>query len=712
MKTFPSRKRIHLALIILVLTCTLIQCTKKPEAGTEAHIKMATAIIDDDYLANADNTPENWVTYGKNYYEDRFSSLDEINSETVSRLGLAWTIDLGTTRGIEATPLVVDGVMFLTGPWSNVYAINVRTGKKIWTYDPEVPRYYGAKGCCDVVNRGLAMYKGRLFLGTYDGRLISLDAATGKPEWEQLTVDTTKYYTITGAPRVVKGKVIIGNGGAEFGVRGYITAYDAMTGEQAWRFYTVPGDPSKPFESEAMEMAAKTWSGEWWKYGGGGTAWEAMAFDPELNLFYLGTGNGSPWDWFNRSNGEGDNLFLSSIIAINPDNGEYVWHYQTTPGDSWDYTATQQLILTDLEIEGKSRKVIMQAPKNGFFYILDRATGEFLSAEPYTYMNWATHVDKATGRPVETDFSRYQNKNTAISPGPNGGHNWHPMAYNSMTGLVYIPAHVNNHFYGHDSTWTFKEGGKVISSFVTGLETRTDTSAPANMHTGHLLAWNPKTQKVAWQVTYEGSNMYQGLVNGGVLTTAGNLVFQGTADGRFLAYDAIDGTKLWEYKLGGGAIAPPITYTVDGVQYVSIAVGWGGGPPTLWERFTDDIYPGTIFSFALDSTQTFTANGIGRRTELIDLEVTASQDQINNGQKLYSTNCLGCHGPMGTNGGSIPSLVYSAESTFGIMEDIVLKGAFLPKGMPDFAGKLNSQEVSDIKNYILYSASELRLKKK
>lgn len=712
MSTFPSIKRPLSALVVLALTSTLFQCSQKPEAGTKEHIKWATEKIDEDYLVNADQTPENWVTYGKNYSEDRFSSLDEINRETVSRLGLAWTIDLGTTRGIEATPLVVDGILFLSGPWSTVYAINVRTGQKIWTYDPKVPRYYGIKGCCDVVNRGLAMYKGRLFLGTYDGRLISLDASTGEPIWEQLTVDTTKYYTITGAPRVVKGKVIIGNGGAEFGVRGYITAYDALTGDQAWRFYTVPGDPAQPFESKAMEMAAKTWSGEWWKYGGGGTAWEAMAFDPELNLFYFGTGNGSPWDRFHRSNGEGDNLFLSSIVAINPDTGEYVWHYQTTPGDSWDYTATQQLILTDLEVDGVSRKVIMQAPKNGFFYILDRATGELLSAEPYTYMNWATHVDKASGRPVETDFSRYPDKNTVISPGPNGGHNWHPMAYNSMTGLVYIPAHVNNHFYGHDSTWTYQEGGKVISTFVNGLETRVDTTAPANMHTGHLLAWNPKTQKAAWQVSYEGTNMYQGVVNGGVLTTAGNLVFQGTADGRLIAYDAADGTNLWEYRLGGGAIAPPITYSVDGVQYVSIAVGWGGGPPALWERFTDDIYPGTIFSFALDSTQTFTPKGIGRSTELIELEVSASQEQINAGQKLYSTHCLGCHGPIGTNGGSIPSLVYSAASTFDLLEDIVLKGAFLPKGMPSFDQTLNAQEVSDIKNYLLHSASELRSKSK
>ncbi|WP_339814469.1 PQQ-dependent dehydrogenase, methanol/ethanol family [uncultured Imperialibacter sp.] len=706
MKLSFSSWRSSVAASILLITIIFCQCSQKAEPGSEAHIRNVTSAIDDKYLTKADASPGNWVTYGKNYAEDRFSPLNQINKKNVGRLGLAWSLNLGTTRGIEATPLVVDGVMFLTGPWSVVYAVDVRTGKKIWTYDPEVPRSTGKKGCCDVVNRGLAMYKGSLFVGTFDGRLISLDAATGKPLWEKLTVDTTKYYTITGAPRVVKGKVIIGNGGAEYGVRGYITAYDALTGEQAWRFYTVPGDPSKPFESKAMEIAAKTWSGEWWKYGGGGTAWEAMAFDPELNLFYLGTGNGSPWDWFHRSNGEGDNLFLSSIVAINPDNGEYVWHYQTTPGDTWDYTATQQLILADLEIEGQNRKVVMQAPKNGFFYVLDRITGELLSAEPYTYMNWATHVDKTTGRPVETDFSRYKEKNTVISPGPNGGHNWHPMAYNATTGLVYIPAHINNHFYGHDSNGA--TGTKLISTFVDGLDIRFDPSSPENMHTGHLLAWNPSTQKAAWVVKYEGTNPFQGPVNGGVVTTGGGLVFQGTGDGRLFAYDAADGTQLWEHELGGGAVAPPITYLVDGVQYVSIAVGWGGGPPALWNRFTDDIYPGTIFSFALDSIQSFQAKGVGRRTELIDLEVTATADQIKRGQQIYGANCLGCHGPMGTKGGSIPSLVYSAEGTFGIIEDIVLKGIFLPKGMPDFSGRLSAEDVSDIKNYLLSSAKVMK----
>ncbi len=706
-KQTTIKEYIHTSLTILLLSIISIQCNKKPEPGSEAHIKLATIIVDDAYLANADNTPENWVTYGKNYSEDRFSSLTQINKENVSKLGLAWALNLETTRGLEATPLVIDGIMFLSGPWSKVFAVNARTGKLIWTYDPEVPGKYGEKACCDVVNRGVALYKGRVFVGTLDGRLISLDASNGKPIWQVLTVDTTKFYTITGAPRIVKGKVIIGNGGAEFGVRGYVTAYDAMSGEQQWRFYTVPGDPSKPYESKAMEIAAKTWAGEWWKYGGGGTAWDAMAFDPELNLFYLGTGNGSPWNWFHRSNGEGDNLFLSSIVALNPDNGEYVWHYQTTPGDDWDYTATQPLILTDMEVDGQARKIIMQAPKNGFFYVLDRTNGKLLSAEAYTYINWATSIDKTTGKPIETNFSRYKKENVTISPGPNGGHNWHPMAYNPLTKLVYIPVQVSSYDYGHDSNWKYNEKGWNTAGFTnSNLPTRKDVTEPENINQGQLLALDPLTQKKVWKVDHFAAN-----VNGGVMTSAGGLVFQGTAEGKFVAYDASDGKKLWESNVGSGVIAPPITYMIDGKQYVSIAVGWGGGIPALWTKFTKESYPGSLFTFALDANQTYSGFYDTKPQELIKLDFSASKDEINNGQILYGKYCLMCHGPMGANGGSIPNLAYSNEGTFGIIEDIVLKGMYLKKGMPNFSDRLNQKEVKDIKNYILHSANEMRSKK-
>lgn len=428
-------------------------------SALEQRIKAATSTVDGARIEAADSEPGNWLAHGRTYDESRHSPLDQINVETISDLGLQWYFDTGTDRGLEASPIVVDGIMFTTGSWSVVFAHDARTGELIWEYDPEVPKAWGSNACCDVVNRGAAVWKGRVYVGTIDGRLVALDAATGEEVWDVNTIDRTRPYTITGAPRIVKDKVIIGNGGAEYGVRGYVSAYNADTGEEEWRFYTIPGNPDDGFESPAMEAAAKTWTGEWWKVGGGGTAWDSFAYDPEMNLLYIGVGNGSPWNQTERSPGGGDNLYLSSIVAVNPDTGEYVWHYQTTPGETWDYTATQHMILTDLEINGENRKVIMQAPKNGFFYVLDRATGEFISAEAYVPITWATHVDPETGRPVETENARYQAENPFSTmsdedkiatlkgmtddeiegafqkPSPYGGHNWHPMSYNPDTGL-------------------------------------------------------------------------------------------------------------------------------------------------------------------------------------------------------------------------------------------------------------------------------------
>ena len=493
----------------------LFQACSPPEPGSIKHIQTVTAKIDDKRLVNIHEEPGNWLTHGLNYKEDRYSTLTQINKENIDQLGLVWSVNLDSKRGLEATPLVVDGIMYVSAAWSKVFAIDVRKGEKIWTYDPKVPGSYGEKACCDVVNRGLALYRGKVYVGTLDGRLIALDAASGSPVWEKLTVDTSKAYTITGAPRVVGGKVIIGNGGAEYGVRGYITAYDAETGAQQWRFYTVPGDPSKPFESKAMEKAAETWTGNWWKYGGGGTCWDAMAFDPALNLLYVGTGNGSPWNRAYRSPNGGDNLYLSSILAINPDNGELVWYYQTTPGDTWDYTATQHLMLADLQIEGQMRKVIMQAPKNGFFYVLDRTDGELISAQPFTYVNWATEIDMNTGRPVETPFSRYQDVNAVIFPGPFGGHNWQPMALNKKHKLVYLPVRNLSMQYGHAPNWQFDDT-KNVWNLGTGFDPtktiREDTIAPKQV--SRLLAWDPIKQREVWSV----ANKH--IFSSGVLATA------------------------------------------------------------------------------------------------------------------------------------------------------------------------------------------------
>lgn len=681
-------------------------CTPPIEPRSPEHIRQATNAIDDQRLTNASQYPDDWTNYGLNTFEDRFSPLDEINTETVKDLSLAWSLPLGTKRGIEATPIVVEGIMYLSGPWSKVYAIDALTGTLIWTFDPQVPKHYGEKACCDVVNRGVAMYKGQVFVGTLDGRLIAIDAVTGTSNWEKLTVDSTQYYTSTGAPRIVKGKVIIGNGGAEYGVRGYITAYDAMTGAEAWRFYTVPGNPADGFESEAMETAAKTWTGEWWKYGGGGTVWDAMAYDPALNLLYIGTGNGSPWNWHYRSPGGGDNLFLSSILAINPDDGSLQWHYQTTPADAWDFTATQHIMLADITIAGQDRKVLMQAPKNGFFYVLDRATGELISGEAYTYVNWATGIDLTTGRPIENEFARYGSENAMVSPNYDGGHNWQPMAFNKNTGLVYIPTRGTAAVYGHDPNWTFGE-----SSFAHGngwnLGTgnhpdrplRLDPNAPDDMPSGKLMAWDPASQKEVWTVKHNTG------YNGGVLSTAGNLVFQGTAQGDFVAYDAATGAEKWRTSVGSGVIAAPMTFAIDGQQYITIAVGWGGGTG-LKNKFTEQLYPGRIFTYRIGGTAPEVTFDKTAAKTLIDIPFKASEESISHGATLFSGYCAMCHTQPGAGGGIIPDLAYSTPSIHASIQQIVREGLFLPLGMPNFGSRLTESDVNDIQHFILSAAKQ------
>ncbi|MBD3648548.1 MAG: PQQ-dependent dehydrogenase, methanol/ethanol family, partial [Pseudomonadales bacterium] len=659
-----------------------------PSVGDEttasvAHIREVTASINGERIGNANEEPGNWLAHGRTYDEKRFSPLTQINDENVENLGLAWYFDTDTNRGLEASPIVVDGVMFSTGSWSVVFAHNATTGALIWKYDPEVPRAWGVNACCDVVNRGVAVWEGKVYVGTIDGRLVALDAATGELIWDVNTIDRSKPYTITGAPRVVKDKVIIGNGGAEYGVRGYVTAYDTETGEQVWRFYTVPGNPEEPFESPAMERAAQTWTGEWWTMGGGGTVWDSMAYDPELNLLYIGVGNGSPWNQLVRSPGGGDNLYLSSIVALNPDTGEYVWHYQTTPGDTWDYTATQHMILAELEINGETRKVIMQAPKNGFFYVLDRVTGEFISAKPYVPISWATHVDPETGRPVETPNARYQATSPLASmtpeeqiealkamtteelekafhkPSPYGGHNWHPMSYSPETGLVYIPALDIPFAYGNEPQFNYEEGHWNLGvdwQLNAPPDDRALQAEMAGMVRGHISAWDPVTQEEVWR------HQYPGAWNGGILSTAGNLVFQGTSDGRVVAYEADTGDELWSAPAQTGVIAPPVTYTVDGEQYVVVVAGWGGafalssgGPAAELKQKNR----GRILAFKLGGT-----------AELppveADLpmpeppELDATPEQIAHGKAVYHRYCGVCHGSGVQGGGVIPDLRYMA----------------------------------------------------
>ncbi len=673
----------------------------------------ATYRVDQQALVAAEANKGDWMSYGRTYKEQRYSPLDQINADNVGELGIAWVYETGSRRGLEATPLVVDGIMYTTGAWNMMYALDVVTGEPLWTYDPEVPRETAMKACCDVVNRGAALYEGKMISGTLDGRLIALDAQTGQPVWSTMTIPEDSEYTITGAPRVVKGKVIIGNGGAEYGVRGYVSAYDADTGELVWRFYTVPGNPADGFESEALEMAAGTWTGEWWKVGGGGTVWDSIVYDPELDLLYLGVGNGSPWDRNLRSPGGGDNLFLASIVAVRPDTGEYVWHYQATPGDSWDYTSTQPMILAELAIDGRVRKVLMQAPKNGFFYVLDRETGELISAEEYVTVTWASHVDMATGRPVEMPGARYTDQTVAIFPGPLGGHNWHPMAFSPDTGLVYIPAQEMSAFYVPDQGYEYTKGqwnlGVRPATPDDVPEAVLDPDAgitadlladdpPTAILTGHLLAWDPVTQREVWRVPYTVP------WSGGVLATRGNLVFQGTPFGMLTAYRADTGEKLWESYTGSGVIAPPITFEVGGKQYVAVMSGWGGAFGVIGTRSARLAAEseGRIVVYALGADGEAIEQPERAQVQVTRVEHDSSEADIEAGRLLFNKYCLVCHGYGAVGGGVINDLRESSPRIYDFYDEIVLEGQRADRGMPSFAPVLDQESLAQIRSFILY----------
>ncbi|MEM1152969.1 MAG: PQQ-dependent dehydrogenase, methanol/ethanol family [Pseudomonadota bacterium] len=715
----PTKTSIRHFAFPALLAILLGACQKSEDLATNdvatddlAIEEVAIAMVDDERIINADEEPGNWMSHGRTYGEERYSPLTQINTDNVQDLGLAWYFDLETERGIEATSIIVDGIMYTTSAWSIVHALDARTGEVIWTYDPEVAKDKTQHACCDAVNRGVAVWKGQVFVGTLDGRLVALDAATGDVNWSVATVDPELPYTITGAPRIVKDKVFIGNGGGEYGVRGFIAAYDVDDGDMLWKFYTVPGNPELGFENDAMKMAAETWTGRWWEIGGGGgTVWDSMAYDPELDLLYIGVGNGSPWNQKIRSPEGGDNLFLSSIVALRPDTGEYVWHYQTTPGETWDYTATQHIILADMEINGRDRKVLMQAPKNGFFYVIDRETGELISANNYIETTWATHIDLETGRPVETPEARYYESGPAvIVPSYLGGHNWHPMSYNPNTGLVYIPVLDFAAAYGHDEGFEYRPGvfnigtDGVIGSLPTSQAER-DALAPT--FKGRLLAWDPATQEEAWRVEHNGP------WNGGTLTTAGNLVFQGTADGKFAAFTADTGELLWDVPANTGIVAPAVTYELDGEQYVSVAVGWGGAYALVFGEY---IQPSSVpnvsrvLTFKLGGKEALPAIDWEPRVVFNPPEPTADEDTIAQGFRLYQDTCMGCHGLNAISGLIIPDLrgsgfLHSQEA----WDTVVREGALAEQGMPNLAEWISPEQSEAIRAYIIQEAHRGKL---
>jgi quinohemoprotein ethanol dehydrogenase len=691
--------------IASVIACTFTGCAV-PGDGT--------GTVDQVRATVADTEPQNWLNHGRTYSEQRFSPLASIDASNVSKLGLAWTYKLDEDRGVEATSIVVDGVMYTTGPFSVVYALDATNGKLLWTFDPQVPRARAGEGCCDAVNRGVAVSDGKVYFGTLDGRLIALDALTGKTLWEVDTIsEKQRSYTITSAPRIVKGKVLIGNSGAEFGVRGYVSAYDANSGKLAWRFYTVPGDPRKPAENSALEMARKTWFGtNYADQGGGGTVWDAMAYDPVLNQLYIGTGNASFWDYQARSQGQGDNLFTSSIIALNPDDGSYIWHYQVTPAEMWDFDATQSLVLTDISFNGESRKVLMQASKNGFFYVLDRTDGKLLSAEKFSQVNWATRIDMATGKPVLTGAGDYGKGVKVVTPSFYGAHNWQPMSYSPKTGLAYIPMQETAAALGPHPAGKPQRAKSLsvvnLGSIPGDLPENPKALQPiVESWKGKLVAWDPVKQKEAWSVDYRSAG------NGGTLATAGNLVFQGTADGRVVAYTADTGKLQWESPANTGVMAGPITYAVNGEQYVAFMAGWGGIFPLLTGPFslTAKVRPESrILVYKLGATGVLPVAKNDPMPFPEPPPMAAMDDKtLTRGRNLFNLNCAGCHGVNAISGGVIPDLRYLGAGKHQAYFSAVVNGALAEsRGMPSFKGELSENDIRTVQGYLVKRAYDLR----
>lgn len=663
--------------------------------------------LSDHDLANESESLD-WLAYGRTHSEQRFSPLLQVNRNNVKDLKPDWYLPLPNDVGLVSTPLVIDGVLYFVGTMNVVRAVDAASGRLLWEYDPEVRKAVaGRRQAGWVHNRGLSAYGENIFQATWDGRLIALNRKTGTPVWSQRTFDVDEPLYITGAPKAFKGKVLIGSGGTETGpVRGYVTAYDAQTGKQAWRFYIVPGNPADGFENDAMEMAAETWTGEWWKHGGGGNAWHAFTYDAELETLYIGTGNGSPWNRKNRSPDGGDNLFLCSVVALDPDTGSYKWHYQTTPGETWDYNSNMDIVLADLEIQGKPRKVILHAPKNGFFYVIDRLTGKVISAEPFAEVNWASRIDLKTGRPVEVPGARYEDGRQNITPSLLGAHSWHAMSYSPRTGLVYLPtlhSSMDMDDRDYDETWYAKsfEGGTAVNY--------TEGKSPRE-YNGSLQAWDPIRQKAKWSVPQP-----LGWASG-TLVTAGDVVFQGQADGLLKAYDAESGAVLWHFDAGLGISAPPITYKVNDQQYIAVLVGYGGAyaagllPDANQLGWAYGAQERRLIAFSLDGQTKVPAQGPRIYPQpLLEAGFEVDPRLASEGELLYATKtCGGCHGVGVLAAGMAPDLRASAmllSEMEPFFQAIVRDGDRVARGMPAFPD-ISNQELEALRHYVRKIAHE------
>jgi quinohemoprotein ethanol dehydrogenase len=659
-------------------------------------------------LLSNDAGGDDWAGYGRTYDEQHYSPLTDINDGNVHRLGLAWSMDLPAQISTHSAPLAIDGVLYFAVGLTQIYAVDALSGRELWHYDAQVGSVAGNRLKAAWGIRGIAYWDGHVIAGTQDGRLISVHARTGELAWSTQTTSKGDGLYITGAPRVFGNRVIIGNGGADTNnARGFVTAYDAATGKQLWRFYIVPGNPALGFENEAMAMAAKTWTGQWWKYGGGGNAWNAMTYDQELDRIYIGTGNGAPWNQKIRSPGGGDNLFLSSILALDAQDGHYLWHYQTNPGETWDRNSAMDITLAKLSVDGKMRRVILHAPKNGFFYVIDRDSGRLISAEPFARQNWAVKIDQTTGRPIETTEARYPNGHAVIWPSGLGAHSWQAMSFSPKTGLAYIPTtELPGVFDDKDidhKNWQRSSSG-VLESGLNELDLEAPPPPPGSKF-GHLQAWDPVTQTRRWTIPRTAP------VNGGTAATAGNLVFEGTADGYFDAYAADTGKLLWRFYAQNGVIAQPITYRAGGRQYVTVLTGYSAtaaifGGISAQFHWNYRNQERRVLTFRLDAKAGLPPAS-AKNAPAQPLNLAFDESKAASDRHVYAQQCLACHGPGVVSGGTAPDLRYS--TIVGDKDSFITfvrSGALVDSGMPKF--DLSEGDILLVRNYILRQAARIR----
>jgi quinohemoprotein ethanol dehydrogenase len=671
--------------------------------------------------ASIDRESGQWPIAGRDEAGSYHSPLSDINTSNVTKLGYAWQYKLGTHRGLEATPVMLEGVLYTSGNFGRVYALDAASGRERWVYDPGVDGQYGRYACCDAVNRGVAVSKGRVYVAALDGYLHAIDAVTGKRVWkvDSLPVRSSKApYTVTGAPVIAGNLVLIGAGGGDFrGARGYVAAFDVETGKLQWRFYTVPRNPAEGAQDQPhLVKAVETWDARHrWEEGGGGPVWDGISYDPSSKLIYIGTGNAAPYDIKEDGRGGGDNLYTACIIALH-ETGQLAWFYQVVPGDMWDFDSTQKMVLADLTVNEKPRKVVMQASKNGFYYVLDRITGELISAKPFAFANWAQGIDPKSGRPIANSTVDYANGPKLIFPWEGGAHSWQPMSFDPHTQRAFIPvmeagdvqletSHLPAGLVEGQFTSPIFAAEDYDPKSLASLYGRLpplenlDRGLPSAKGRAFLRAWDPVKQRLIWEVATEA------YWDGGVLSTEGGLVIQGDITGRLNVYAANSGKLLKRTELGGSVMAAPMTYRVGGIQYIAVMAGYGGGQ-------IGAPLPGNSAAYRYGNEGRIIALKVGGGPVPLPAKVLwqplaqppareGTRAQIDAGEVLYNRFCSRCHvlGP-----GVLPDLRRLTPAKHQLFYDIVLKGMLAPLGMGRFDDVLTHADAEAIHAYVVDQA--------